>query len=162
MFRPCPRSRNTQRRRDHFGQRHPILKRFRVLQPIILRAARKLFDSVQNAYGYLFSANGAAAPRPCRLFGRKAELAVPVAVKVVFPFFGKKLYRSPEAFTRFQRPLYPEVGHFAIEHIAFAPQFCRRVRVRIGYQSIAVKERYSAVHQRIGGKSRFHSVDLRR
>lgn len=128
----------------------------------ILAARGEFFQPMEHAHRDLLSAHGASAAVCERFLRREPQSARAVPVQMIFSLFGKKFYRSPESFPRFERAFERGIGKRRGDEIAFPAEFCGRMRVRIGNERIAVQGGNAAVHGRIGRQPRFERADVRR
>ena len=158
----APRCGDAERRADHLRQRHEVLEMLCVFGDKIFGTGSELFESVQDAYRDLFAAYGAFPAVFFRFLRGKPKPAVPMPVKVVFPFLRVEFQRAFKAIPRFQCPFQRGIGKLRGNKVALPAQLCGRVRVRIGDKRIAVEHGHAAVHRRIGGKPRFQRADMRR
>ena len=145
---------------DHLRQRDQALKGLSSLRQEALRPVGQLADPVGNAHGHPLFAYRTDPSMALRLQRTHADMAFPVAVKMVLSLLGKKLDGAGQSVPRFHRSLKPRIGQLCIQQVRFSSQLCRRVGVGIGNKLETVQSRKPPVHGRIRRKPCLHRVDM--
>ena len=147
---------------EDFREREEVLIGEGTGRRLAVRAIRQLRHPVIHAQRQQPAAYRAAAIVRLALRGQAVEIALPVAVDMVFAFLREELQRAQEARRRHapQGVHHRVIAHLAGEDIGLACQFRRRVRVRVAHQRIAVELRDAPVHRRVGGEPGLQREDL--
>ena len=146
---------------DRLGQGREAFKGLCMFRAEARGPVGKLLHPVFHADGQLFPAYRAQAAARGGLRRGQAHAAVPVSVQVVFALLGEKLDRAAKARPSAQRAHERGVIAFALDQVSLAPEFGRRVRVRVRDQRQPVERGHAPVHRRIGGQAGFDRMDVR-
>ena len=134
---------------DHLRQRDQALKGLSSLRQEALRPVSQLIDPVGDAHGHLLFTYRTDPSMALRLQRTHADMAFPVAIKMVLSLLRKKLNGAGQSVPRFHRSLKPRIGQLCIQQVRFSSQLCRRVGVGIGNKLETVQSRKPPVHGRI-------------
>ena len=109
----------------------------------------KFAHAVIYADSQFFAANRALSLQSDRLFRIEAHIAVPAPVQMILALFRGKFDRGLKALARVQRMPQGGIIRNLGKDIGLTPEFCRRMRIGIGDESVFVRRGNASVHGRI-------------
>ena len=124
---------------NDLAQGHQIFKWTSLGQQEIFVPVGQLFNPVKYACGQFSAADRTYAVIFPGLGGTEAEMAFPVAVKMIFALFRKEFNGPPKALAPLNGAVEPCIGHGDVKKAGLPAKFGGRVGVRVGDELKGIK-----------------------